>query len=311
SYLFSSLNVLQLVGWTAVMIASGSNALNSIIPFSSPSIWHLVIGGLILLWVLIGLKTLNRLNSIAMIGLFILTIILSFVIFKDGSSVFIGGKMSFGSAIELSVAMPLSWLPLISDYTRNAENGSKSTFVSVAVYFVISSWMYVIGMGAALFTGETDVAKIMLQAGLGIAGILIILFSTVTTTYLDVYSAGVSSSSISEKLREKPMAVIVTIIGTIIAIFVPIAKFESFLYFISSVFAPMIAILISDYFILKKDASSKSFNLVNLCIWLIGFIAYRKFMGIDTFFGSTLPVMFVVAFLCVIVNKISGGTKNA
>ena len=52
--------------------------------------------------------------------------------------------------------------------------------------------MFVIGMGAALFTGESDIAKIMLGAGLGVSAIVIILLSTVTTTFLDAYSAGVS-----------------------------------------------------------------------------------------------------------------------
>ena len=56
--------------------------------------------------------------------------------------------------------------------------------------------MYVIGMGAAIYTGEYDIAQIMLKAGLGIAGLLIIVFSTVTTTFLDAYSAGISSESI-------------------------------------------------------------------------------------------------------------------
>ena len=50
--------------------------------------------------------------------------------------------------------------------------------------------MYVIGMGAALFTGTYDIAVIMVKAGLGIAGLFIIVLSTVTTTFLDAFSAG-------------------------------------------------------------------------------------------------------------------------
>ena len=44
------------------------------------------------------------------------------------------------------------------------------------VYGIVSCWMYVIGMGAAIFTGESDIAQIMVKAGLGIAGLLIIVF---------------------------------------------------------------------------------------------------------------------------------------
>ena len=149
--------------------------------------------------------------------------------------------MSFGAAVELSVAMPLSWLPVISDYTREAEKPVKATAVSVIVYGLVSCWMYVIGMGAAIYTGETDIA-VMMKAGLGIAGLLIVIFSTVTTTFLDAYSAGVSSESILPRLKGKHVGIVVTVIGTIAAILFPMDDITDFLYLIGSVFAPMIAV---------------------------------------------------------------------
>ena len=111
--------------------------------------------------------------------------------------------MTFGAAVELAVAMPLSWLPLISDYTREAEKPVQATAASVVVYGLVSCWMYVIGMGAAIFTGEYDIAVIMVKAGLGIAALVILVFSTVTTTFLDAWSAGISAESLSSKLNGK------------------------------------------------------------------------------------------------------------
>ena len=102
------------------------------------------------------------------------------------------GDLTFGGAVELAVAMPLPWLPIISDYTRTAEKPGLATAASCSAYFIASSWMFLIGMGAALFTGQDDIAAIMVQAGLGVAGILVVLLSTVTTTFLDAFSAGVS-----------------------------------------------------------------------------------------------------------------------
>lgn len=100
------------------------------------------------------------------------------------TSLFENALIWFGAGVELAIAMPLSWLPLISDYTREAEDPVKASLVSSIVYGIVSCWMYLIGLGAALFTGEYDIAQIMLKAGLGIAGLLIIVFSTVTTTFL-------------------------------------------------------------------------------------------------------------------------------
>ncbi|MCR5347407.1 MAG: putative hydroxymethylpyrimidine transporter CytX [Fretibacterium sp.] len=302
--LFSVLNIVQLLGWTAIMIYDGALSANGIWG-AGTWIWCAVIGTLIILWIMIGIKNLGRVNTAAMAALFILSVILSFVIFGKGSMQNTGREgITFGAAVELSVSMPLSWLPLISDYTREAKNPVRAAAVSAFTYGAVSCWMYIIGMGAALFTGESDIAQIMVKAGLGIAGLLIIVFSTVTTTFLDAYSAGVSSESLSRKINGKFAAVAVTVIGTLGAILLPLADITDFLYFIGSVFAPMIAIQIADFFILKKNRETSSFSLQNLFIWLTGFIAYRLLMRVDTVVGNTLPDMAITVLLCLLVSKV-------
>lgn len=212
-------------------------------------------------------------------------------------------SMTFGAAVELSVAMPLSWLPLISDYTRVAEKPVAATAASSAVYCIVSCWMYIIGMGAAIYAGEYDIAQIILKAG-GIMGLLIIVFSTVTTTFLDAWSAGISCEAISAKLNGKWIAVGATVVGIIAAIIYPMDNITGFLYLIGSIFAPMIAVQISDFFILKRDNSTKAFDIVNLVIWFIGFILYRILMNVDFIFGNTLPDMIITIIICVAVHKI-------
>lgn len=305
SIFFAALNVLQLVGWTAIMIYDGALAAGGVIP-AGRWIWCLVIGALIILWIAIGITNLGKINTVAMAALFILSLILCKVIFIDNGNVSpaMQETMTFGAAVELAVAMPLSWLPLISDYTREAEEPVKATAVSAIVYGLISSWMYLIGMGAAIFTGEYDIASIMVKAGLGIAGLLIIVFSTVTTTFLDAFSAGVSSEAITEKINGKTAAIVVTVIGTVAAILFPMDDITDFLYLIGSVFAPMIAIQIADYFILKKDHRDSQINLTNAVVWLVGFVLYRFLMNIDMVLGNTLPDMVVTIILCILCNTI-------
>ena len=301
---FAILNILQLFGWTGIMIYDGASATQGILPIGH-FIWCIVIGGLILVWILIGVKNLGKLNAIAMSALFLMTIILSFIIFKGGI-VFNKGdnSMSFGAAMELSIAMPLSWLPLISDYTKEAKEPVKATAASSIVYGFVSIWMYIIGMSAALFTMESDIAKILLKAGLGIMGLFIVVLSTVTTTFLDVYSAGVSTESIFSKINSKWVAVAVTAIGTLGAIVLPMDDITGFLYLIGSVFAPMIAIQIADFFILKISNDKKLFSIKNIIIWVTGFIIYRILMKFDTPIGSTIPSMLITIFVSVTVNNV-------
>ena len=301
--LFTVLNIIQLVGWTAIMIYDGALAVNGILAVGN-WIWCIVIGALIILWIMIGIQNLGRVNTVAMGALFVLTIVLSFVIFGKGTALNVVGEgMTFGAAVELSVAMPLSWLPLISDYTREAKKPVKATAVSSIVYGIVSCWMYVIGMGAAIFTGESDIAQIMVKAGLGAAGLLIIVFSTVTTTFLDAYSAGVSSESLSARISSKWVAVGVTVMGILGAVFLPLADITDFLYFIGSVFAPMIAIQIADFFILKQNKEDSAFSMQNLIIWLVGFVIYRLLMNVDIIVGNTLPDMVITVCICIAVSR--------
>lgn len=301
---FAILNILQLFGWTGIMIYDGASATQGIMPIGH-FIWCMVIGGLILVWILIGVKNLGKLNAIAMSALFLMTIILSFIIFKGGIEFDkVDNGMSFGAAMELSIAMPLSWLPLISDYTKEAKEPVKATAASSIVYGFVSIWMYIIGMSAALFTMESDIAKILLKAGLGIMGLFIVVLSTVTTTFLDVYSAGVSTESIFSKIKSKWVAVAVTVIGTLGAIVLPMDDITGFLYLIGSVFAPMIAIQISDFFILKISNDKKMFSIKNIIIWVTGFIIYRILMKFDIPIGSTIPSMLSTIFISVAVSNV-------
>ena len=310
SKFFALLNVLQLVGWTGIMIYDGSLAVNEIFSFGN-WIWAIVIGFLIILWIVIGITNLGKINVVTMSLLFILTLVLCKIIFfgeKIADSA-LEEAMSFGAAVELAVAMPLSWLPLISDYTKESEKPFKATLVSSGIYGIVSCWMYIIGMGAAIFTGQSDIAQIAVKSGLGIVGLVIIVLSTVTTTFLDAFSAGISAKTVFEKLDGKWTAVIVAILGTIGAILFNMDNITDFLYYIGSVFAPMIAILIADFFIVKRDSSEKKLDVVKIVIWLVGFVAYRLLMRVDFILGCTILDMAITFALTLLWGKVNK-TKN-
>lgn len=304
---FALLNVLQLVGWTGIMIYDGSLAANGIAN-SSSWIWALVIGALIVLWILIGITNIGKLNLVAMTALFVLTLVLCKVIFFGKNAVVAiesaGESLSFGAAVELAVAMPLSWLPLISDYTKDSAKPFAATLASTLTYFAVSCWMYIIGMGAALLTGTSDIAQIMLKAGLGIPALVIIVLSTVTTTFLDAFSAGISFRAIFKNANTKIVGIIVALVGTLAAVFYPMDNITDFLYLIGSVFAPMTAILIADFFVTKNESSKKQIDFVRIAIWVVGFILYRILMKYDIPCGNTLPDMAITFVLTLIASGI-------
>ena len=312
SYLFSLLNVLQLIGWTAVMIISGGRAANelgvALFGFDSINTWAIAIGIFIGLWIWLGKVGFQKLNVVAVVLRFVLTLILCGVVFKEGNILLAAptDEMSFGSALELSIIMPLSWLPLISDYTRFAKSRKSGLVGSFMGYFIGSSLMYAIGLAIALYAKDASVGSMMMTLNLGFAALGIVLLSTITTTFLDAYSAGVTFTNIFPQMSERKIAFAMAIIGLLVAIFTPIEQYETFLYAIGSVFGPLFAILLSDYFIFNKEQiePSLSLHVGALIVWAIGVGLYYWFMTFDLPLGSTLPTMLATSMIFIITKKV-------
>jgi purine-cytosine permease-like protein len=69
------------------------------------------------------------------------------------AGVFFGG-VDFALALELSIAMPVSWLPLAGDYSYQAKDLSCASAMPFAGYFLGSVFMYGFGLFIVLKTGE-------------------------------------------------------------------------------------------------------------------------------------------------------------
>ena len=296
------------------MIISAAKSVNAIAKtlwqIDHEAMWSIAIGILIMLWIALGREGgWKKVNMAAVLLLLGLTVMLSATVFRDAgvlASVPAGG-LSFSEGVELSVVMPLSWLPLIADYTRFARSGKGAVWGSWFGYFVGSCWMYVIGLVAAISTGNGDAAlsALMLAADLGLAAMGIIVLATITTTFMDAYSAGVSFSTLFPGLNEKYVALVMTVIGTVLALMIDMEQYENFLLAIGSVFAPLFAVLLTDYFILRRRSIRPELkaNWGALAVWVLGVVLYYQFLKLELSLGATIPVMAVTGLLYAIVGR--------
>ena len=255
SYLASALNYLQLIGWTAIMNIVGAKAINTVfISLGYPSqyhIWVVVFGLLNTLWALIGPRKWRWLGKVAASLLLVLTIWLFITTLGTVKSIdwWAGttGELSVPQALDLVVAMPVSWLPLVSDYSRLAISGSfGGTFIG---YFISSGLFYFVGSFTNLYKGMSDPIGIIAAYGLGIPAMIIIILSTTTTTFLDIYSAAITFKNIRPKEPLKRQVLIVGFVSIIVALLFPIEEYEWFLLLIGGAFVPLAAIIITDYYV--------------------------------------------------------------
>lgn len=291
SKFFASLNVLQLIAWVAVLNAQGAMALMGLNMPISFALTCVILAVLIAIWVFIGLRRTSKITSVIMMVLTALLVILSVRLLAMGGynlmPVANSETLTFWNIFEISIAMPISWLPVISDYTKDVENPKKATALSALAYTVASLWMYFIGIEVVCM-GTTDISQAILISGLGVQGVIILVLSTVTTNFLATNSAGESAKAIFNRLDPKLAGVVVSFLSAGLAISGIMDHYISFLYLISSVFAPMAAVLVVSFYFGNDNNEAKDWYW-NIFSWFAGFAVYQITAGLDSIFlGPTL-----------------------
>ena len=307
SKFFAALNTFQLLAWVAVLNAQGASALAGLnLPISFP-LTCVILAALIAAWVYVGIRRSANVTTIVMAALAVLLAILSVKLFgldsASSAAANVAGAagnaataLKFWNIFEISIAMPISWLPVISDYTKDAEKPVKATAISAIAYTFASLWMYIIGIEISGIGAGNNIAQAILLAGLGIPGIIIVVLSTVTTNFLAANSAGESSKAIYSKINPKIAGVVVSFLSAALAISGIMEHYISFLYLIASVFAPMAAVLLVSFYFSKERTESLGVWLWNIFAWLAGFIAYQVAEHFDSvFLGPTLLAVIVSA----------------
>jgi putative hydroxymethylpyrimidine transporter CytX len=342
SYFAAGLNVIQLIGWTAVMLivcGGAADAISKLYGFSNPTLWIILSGIITTLWALVGHRIWKWLQRISVFALVILCVVMTYVVFQEYgweklSQIPRQRDFPFMVGMDLVIAMPISWLPLVSDYSRFATHSKSSFWGTWVGYFIISSWMYLLGLAASLATQSPDpsgvVMNLIVKFGWAIPALIIVLFSTFTTTFLDIYSTAISGLNIVPKLGERKGVIMGGVLGTATALIFPtLLNYEHFLLFIGAMFCPLFGIVLVDYFLLEKGSLNvealyrgdgrywfwKGINPFAIIAWAIGFAIYlgfspmlmEKVLGIKASFpwpvGSSLPSMILAGLIYWVLGR--------
>ena len=324
SNLAAVLNIIQLIGWASIMLIIGGragamlgNAMGGLL--ASNHFWIIAIGLGTLLWAQLTGKSVWRiLQKLTVIGLLLVILLMSGVSVKEfGSGVFEikPGKMPFMIGLDLVIAMPISWMPLVADYARFSKRTAPAFWNTWLGYFLISSWMYALGLTATLVTGASDPGALILQLmgkiGLAVPALAMVVFSTITSGFPDVYSAACSTLNISQRFSSRTIVWAAGIISIAVALVFPMEQYENFLFLIGAMFVPLFGVVLTDYFLIRKRQLSiediyrpqgqywytKGFNTVALLCWVIGFLVYELITLLKYPLGGSMPSL-LVAGLC-------------
>jgi putative hydroxymethylpyrimidine transporter CytX len=320
SNLAAVLNIIQLIGWASIMLIIGGRAgamlgkpIGGIL--ASSHFWIVLIGMGTLIWALYTGKSIWKImQTSAVIALLLVLILMSWVSIKEFGSGVLSVQsqgVPFMIGLDLVIAMPISWMPLVADYSRFSKKKTPAFWNTWWGYFIVSSWMYILGLAATLVTGETDpgvmILMMMGKIGLAVPALIMVVFSTITSDFPDVYSATCSMMNISQKISAKTLMWIAGILSIFVALVFPMEQYENFLLFIGAMFVPLFGVVLTDYFIIRKRKLEieeiykvdgeywyfKGFNITALMSWALGFITFEIIAIMKYSIGGSIPSMIV------------------
>ncbi len=333
SYAPTVINVLQLIGWATfevIVMAQAADLLGT--RLGLPLAYHawvvffsvltllLAVGGPVVVtkqWLEKFAVWLVLITTVWITVALLTSYDLGAILSKPGS-----GEMSFWLAVDLVVALPISWFPLVADYSRFSRNRRSAFWGTAAGYFVPQVWFYALGALLVLVAGvasdpDAPIAPLLAAIGgltAGWAALLVLLLDETDEGFADVYSTAVSIQNIFPRSSQRGLIAGICALVLVVAWVVPLAQYESFLLLIGAAFVPLLAILCADYFVIRGQRYDAS-ELVSprgaggvrwgaIATWLVGIATYLLISGLPPFgiqglapwLGASLP-SFVVTFV--------------
>jgi putative hydroxymethylpyrimidine transporter CytX len=289
-------NLVQLVGWIIILVVQAGGAIAGVFPNLPFWTVTLTLSVLQIIWAVVFGSPGGRINDIAvvlLVGLCVLFLVESFG--YNAGYLSISNGMSVMLGIELSIAMPVSWLPLAGDYSSKANDKIGATLMPFLGYFLGSCFMYIIGLSITVLSGN-DVFAFIASSRFKYAACGIVLLSTITTNFVAIYSAAISSTQWIKTKNIRTSILVVGIFTLLVSVFFPISRFElileKFLTSITMVFVPLFTIVLLEFFT-KKQKTEKPINLVYLFIVLISMAGNWLFSRYSIFIPTVMTILLV------------------
>jgi putative hydroxymethylpyrimidine transporter CytX len=325
SYFSSFLNLIQLIGWTSFEIIIMAKAANTIsiatIGYSNITLWIILftilciamaIGGPLLIirywlekfaiWIVYGTSVWIAYYILSKIDFDLLAI--------EGQ-----GGLPFLLAIDLVIAMPISWMPLAADYLRFSKDPKRASAGTYSGYFLANFLFYALGILFVLGAGVSDPILAISTVAYGIPALLLILVDETDNAFADIYSAAVSVQNMLPRLSQKMLVLVIGVIGMLTALIVPIEQYTSFLLLIGSLFIPLFGIVITDYLFVKKRKYiaeelylqhgrywyQKGLNVRAMVAWLFGVVSYHLIVVYASWLGGSIPSFIIASIIYIIL----------
>ena len=309
------LNVIQLVGWATfelVVMRDGTRAISRRAFGMDPGlILPTLLWGLIVMALLRGsmVTLVRRIVSRVGLPLVILSLLwlsAQFALKLDAQGLHTlwqragDGSMNTFQALDLVIAMPVSWLPLVADYARHGKSARGALGGTWLGYAIANIWCYALGVLVITVTGpNVDMVSALLLAQGGLIALGLILVDELDNTYGDLYSGSVCAQSLGASISVRTWSTILAAVSIVCAMVLPMHSLEPFLLTLSSVFVPLFGVILGRLGTHPAYLSGtpRAIHTAPAVIWALGIACYQGLALWAPQYGSALPTLLLTFIL--------------
>lgn len=281
SYVPTLMNVIQLLGWGIFELVTIATAAHTVEPRFARWVYIVVAG------VITGLLTLRPLGAIRILRRVATPVVLvvlgylSIELLRHPLPALAHGTWSgYWAATDTVIAVAVSFAPLAADYTRHSRAPRTAFWGALVGYSVTQILCYVIGLLALVTVARnpSDIYGAFIAVPLGSLCFALLATRELDQSFADVYSTVVSVQNLRPLWDRRVLAIVVSVLATALALWINISDYENFLVLLGSVFVPMSAVFLVDFFFLSRAKWSLAGNdrrSAMLLPWACGFVVYQ------------------------------------
>jgi putative hydroxymethylpyrimidine transporter CytX len=339
SYAATAVNVVQLLGWTVFELVIMGHAANAVVRtltgLDAAWLWVVAFGLAVIALGLSAPVAVVRewLSKFALWAVLVTTGWLTWRLFDRADvgalwSAPAAGGLSFWTGVDIVIAMPISWLPLVSDYSRFARRPAPAFWGTTLGYLVANVWFYTLGALILLSMRTSYDPRAFVEAIALLAGPLILLVLLAAETdeaWADLYSCAVSLQNAFPRASVRTLVGGLGAVSILLALVFDVTRYEGFLLLIGAVFVPLFGVLAADYFVVRRGHYAPAALLgatgadgvvsgvrwqgvlawalgVGTYLWIAGRLEPIGLTGLPTI-GASLPSLGVAAAVYLAVTR--------
>ncbi|MHB1251815.1 MAG: purine-cytosine permease family protein [Acidimicrobiales bacterium] len=281
SYVPTVMNVIQLLGWGVFELVTIATAAHTVEPGLARWVYIVMAGAITGLLTLRPLGAIRILRRVATPVVLVVLGYLSVELLGHHLPSLTHGTWSgYWAATDTVIAVAVSFAPLAADYTRHSRSTRTAFFGAFIGYSVTQILCYVIGLIALVTVAKnpSDIYGAFIAVPLGSLCFALLATRELDQSFADVYSSVVSVQNLRPLWDRRVLALGISLLATALALLINIADYENFLVLLGSVFVPMSAVFIVDFFVLARgnwSLSGHARRSTMLIPWACGFVVYQ------------------------------------